>query len=284
MIEDTSNPLLDFIAKITELDPSEIKGKDLAAASPLLLPCLITGALSMKGTLDEDKTEDLKYLVFGLWGVFMRSHGGDKASKNQLNVLRKFIFPKTYEVPISVIEALAKKYESGHITRGLELRKLMHKLSEIVIPSRHDSNNPFEGPIQLLPASEVKDQELYKIVQECWHRKTTLQSLAIHIYLREKQNQGKAESKIDERTLKRDLHKLRQWEEADEFHISQKEKLFAAGGGDWRVLVPIYKYSETTVPVKFIDETSSQDSAQKTSRKRKRHRKGESTKRPTKKG
>src|SRR6185369_13737353 len=52
---------------------------------------------------------------------------------------------------------------------------------------------------------------LFINAQKQWKRNSTLQSLAIRIYLSELAN-AKPDTRVDERTLKRDLLALRRWE------------------------------------------------------------------------
>jgi hypothetical protein len=123
----------------------------------------------------------------------------------------------------------------------------MHRLSELVTPTELDTDNVITSPVRLLPQADSK-HALYPLVKKYLKRGTTLQILAIRIYL-EWTNESDDEAAIDERTLKRDLQRLREWEEKDVKHMQRKEELAAAGNEvSWKAQIPVRKYSESWVP------------------------------------
>jgi hypothetical protein len=206
-----------------------------------------TGEFRLGDFLFSAERSELRELLSGLIGLLIRRHFGDVVALQQLNIIRSFMFPKQYEVPEHVIEKQSKMYRSGHLTRAWELRKLMYEISDLVAPTKTDTENILKSPVQLLPQADSK-HSLYPLVKKHLKRGTTLQMLAIRIYLEliiEREDIGA----IDERTLKRDLQRLREWEESDDEHMKWKEELAAAGTEvSWKAYIPVRKYSESWIP------------------------------------
>jgi hypothetical protein len=216
--------------------------------APGILESIKAGEFDLITELTKVEREELKELISGIIGLIVRRHCGDEIAYQQLNIIYKFLFPKKYEVSNTTIEQLSKKYQSGHLTRGWALRELMYRLSDLVVPTVLDSENVLKSPVQLLPQADI-EHPLYPLVKRFLEKRgTTLQMLAIRIYM-EMSNQTEDGGTIDERTLKRDLQRLRQWEESDPEHMRRKKELTAAGTKvSWKALIPVRKYSESWIP------------------------------------
>jgi hypothetical protein len=245
---DSDRDFSEVAAKLLEDDDS---GEQRFWESPGVLESIRKGELPQIEILTEDERSEMDELISGVIGLLVQRHFGDKRAVQQLSIIHKLIFPKKYDVSRTVIERLSKKYESGHLTRGWELRRLMYRLSDLVAPIRPDTENVMTSPIRLLPQADPKHPLYESVVEQLKvaKRSTTLQMLAIRIYL--KRVEGTQEvSRIDERTLKRDLQKLREWEESDVEHVRLKEEITAACAGvPWMARIPLRKYSESWIPI-----------------------------------
>lgn len=214
---------------------------------PDILEEIRTGELRLGDILSAAERREMRGLLSGIIGLLVRSHFGDEGARLQLNILHTFTFPRQYEVPEQVIQNLGKKYRSGHLTRAWALRRLMYKLSDLVIPSRPDGKDPLTSPVKLSPQADPK-HPLYEHVVKNLTRGTTLQMLAIRVYLATMTGGG--ETGVDERSLKRDLQRLRRWEESDPGHMRMKERFASAeAGASWKSQIPVHKYSESWVPL-----------------------------------
>jgi hypothetical protein len=248
MAEDETTPqeIVEMLAMSTGLDPEGVTLRQLLYESPILPAAHIAGALRLKGTLTEDDGEELLQLVGAVIGMFDRLKKGDELARHQLNLITKIAFPKTFGMPLSAIESLARKYRSGHVKRGFDVRKLMYKLSDIVVPVHSTSKDALDGAILIATTPEAQQHSLYSDALKNWRRGTTLQMLAIRIYL-EKLGGKDEGTVVDERTLKRDLKKLREWEKSDPQHMLHMERAASAIGGNWKTRFPLYRHPETMV-------------------------------------
>jgi len=137
---------------------------------------------------------------------------GSLEAENKLIAVNKILRPQQYNLPQSAIENIVSRYNgSPQLARACTLRHLMSLLTKVVRPA--DSEKPFNtrSPILLLEASKDEWPGLFIKAQKQWKRNSTLQSLAIRIYLSELVS-AKPDTRVDERTLKRDLLALRRWE------------------------------------------------------------------------
>lgn len=217
--------------------------------APDILEEIRTRELPLAYFLSPIERREVREMISGLIGLFVRQHVGDLGAHQQLNIIKSFMFPKRYEVPDQVIDKLSKMYRSAHLERAWELRRLMYEISELVVPVRANSENIFKIPVKLKPEANP-NHPLYELVSsrlKNLKRHTTMQMLAIHIYLHIAHKTGK--TGIDERSLKRDMQKLRRWEEADKEHLRVKAQLATNNSGmSWKAEIPIRKYSESWVP------------------------------------
>src|SRR5260221_14073895 len=97
----------------------------------------------------------------------------------------------------------------------------MSCLSYFVEPLQKDC--PFSPDQPILVRTDVEESDLVKAVRDRWKPNTTLQSLAIRTYLEHLQREGitDGDETITERTLKRDLARVREWEQ----RANEDEKL-----------------------------------------------------------
>jgi hypothetical protein len=213
-------------------------------SSPGLLTCILAGAYQLGGDLSQEETKELEILLAGLLRILLRAHRGEEDARNQLLVVKKLLFPSKYQVPVQVIEGLAKKYNtSGPLARGWELRQLMSQLSPLVIPAKPDTNEVLKGRIIISETLEAKKSSLYQEASRSWRRNMTLQGLTIRIYLNRMASKG--DQSCDERSLKRDLQKVREWESSDQSHLAAKAILTMSGQIPASLLLSNQKLSES---------------------------------------
>jgi hypothetical protein len=97
----------------------------------------------------------------------------------------------------------------------------MGELSWVVEPAREEAASVLDGPIRLADHIHAQGSTLFdpiskkyisasKVAAKHWSRGITLKTLAIRVYLDELQRQGF--EGIDERSLKRDLKEVEDWE------------------------------------------------------------------------
>ncbi len=217
--------------------------------APDLLEEIREGSLLLGQILGPAEVEECRALLSGLIGLFVLRHYGGERPGWQLNVVHKFIFPQKFEVPWTVVESLAKKYESGHLHRGWELRRLMYELADLVVPARPDLGDVTASAVSVLPDADPSHR-LYSRVRQFCKRRTTLKSLAVSVYLELIQGENRGENKegeINEHSLRRDLRRLKAWEDADPVHTRLKNE-YAAAGHHWKARIPVRLYSESFRP------------------------------------
>lgn len=177
--------------------------------------------------------------------LFLRSHEGKELARDQIEILHRFIFPKKYKVHENRVKELAGMYRNTSLARGWALRKLMRELAEIFVPARANAKNILDGAVCVSTEPRAKEHFLYQEAIGHWTRAATLQLLAIRIYLDRAQVAASAEGKestLDERMLKRDLMKVRNWEKGDPEHKIIKMVLKA-------------KDPQCTLPIEFLIPT-----------------------------
>jgi hypothetical protein len=137
---------------------------------------------------------------------------GDEIAQKQLQAIEKLIAPGKYELPLSKIQELIDRYEtSPQLARAWELRKIMVALTEIVEPLKPEHPH---GAIKMRNTPDAKFVGLADAARPFVKTNTTLQSLAIHIYLKHLQEEGitDEDAGITEASLKRDLRMANDWE------------------------------------------------------------------------
>lgn len=231
---------------------------------PDILEEIRTGEFHLGDILSTPERREMRMLISGLIGLLIRRHVGDELAHLQLNILHTFTFPKQYDVSDGVIRSLGKKYRSSSLERGWALRRLMYSLSELVIPVKSNARDILDGPITLSPHAN-KQHSLYEQVMAHLVPRTTLQMLAIRIYGTTLSNASESGGSGDyERSLKRDLQRLRKWEKdkGDQSHEWMKNQLGATGTGmSWKARIPVRKYSESWVPIPPEDSEVNREGA-----------------------
>jgi hypothetical protein len=146
------------------------------------------------------------------------SAGNDQATV-WLKAIEKVIHPGKFELPRTKIDELASRYETNpQLARGWELTGLMSHLSYLVEPEHKDRCSPRDRMVMRKTPTLPGDEKLIKAIAEhtrkYWKPRSTLQSLAIRMYMDYLEREGisDAQATISERSLKRDLQAVRDWE------------------------------------------------------------------------
>lgn len=240
----------DFDASLSKLANNlpEGSGEYEFWKGPDLLEEIREGRLQLGQILGPREIEEFRSLLTGLIGLFIQRHVGDERPGCQLNVVHKLIFPQKFEVPWTFIESLSRRYESGHLLRGWALRRLMYELADLVELSQPELEDVTASVVSVSPRAD-SGHRLFPLVRRYCKPKTTLQSLAVRVYL-ELIQEGNAEGVIDERSLRRDLTRLKAWEDRDPVHTRlKKEYAAAATGHHWKARIPVRLYSESFRPL-----------------------------------
>lgn len=185
-----------------------------------LAEIMIAGVLAREGVIKEDTFRTFREIVERLMPIAIQADKGEERAINRLKVIHKFAYPDEYEVPTAVISELADKYHtSPHLARAWAIRKLMIDLSFVVKPMRRDKN-PLQSAVRLREGKKEPIlegyRELYQRAAKHIKRNTTLQSLAMSIYLEDLEAEGIS---LETRQLKLDLQKLRQWEKTNKLPL-----------------------------------------------------------------
>jgi len=158
---------------------------------------------------------DIHRLVDGLADLLVFAAYGDKEALVQLKAIDKLIRPAVYEIPISKIREIVERYDTRPpLARGWELRRLMYFLSSVVEPLKHGHEFAPNHPVVMREDRPAVFVGLADLARKYIRRNSTLQSLAIQIYLKQLQDEGVtgADQAITERSLKRDLAEVEKWE------------------------------------------------------------------------
>lgn len=186
---------------------------ELAQRAPCLVEMFQLGALIDNEIIGRKAGIKLREIIWKLVRIARNAETGDERATNQLSAIHKLAHPDNYELPATVIKNLADSYHtSPHLARAWAIRFIMVNLSYIVAATRSDVSL-LTSPIRL--ATENADlfatweSDLYEKASKHIKRNSTLQSLAIDIYIEELAEEGIT---IGPRELKRDLQKLKEWE------------------------------------------------------------------------
>jgi hypothetical protein len=74
-------------------------GNRLIWKAPDLLDEIKDGRLQLGQLLGKYAIEEFRAILTGLIGLFIRRQFGEKHPEQQLNLVNKFVFPQTFEVP-----------------------------------------------------------------------------------------------------------------------------------------------------------------------------------------
>lgn len=151
-------------------------------------------------------------IVSGMVDAITLASAGSNEAEHKLIAIRKILWPQQYNLPKSAIKKMVDRYHgSPQLARACTLRHLMSLLSRVVSPAHPEKPFNTRSAVLLLETSKAEWPLLFIKAQQQWKRNSTLQSLAIRIYLSERVD-AEPETRVDERTLKRDLLVLRLWE------------------------------------------------------------------------
>jgi hypothetical protein len=183
--------------------------------------------LIMLEAMIRDRGEPSEYdgiageIVRGLLNIILRAlYNVDNEAAVQLRAIEKLVAPGKYEIPQSAIRDIALRYEtSPPLARGWELRQLMSYLAGIVEPAKAGKSLTMHEPIKVMQNVPKYSAGLQELANKHWKRNSTLQSLAIRIYLEGLRDAGITNDTqtISEETLKRDLKLVREWEETHSY-------------------------------------------------------------------
>ncbi len=156
-----------------------------------------------------------------LFAIMAAASTGNEQATLWLKAIEKILHPQKFELPRTKIDEIATRYETNpQLARGWEVTALMSHLSHVVEPRDKDRSSPSDPVVirakSTLEGSEEIIKEIVKITRSYWKRNSTLQSLAIRMYLDYLHREGITDDQatISERTLKRDLQAVRDWEES----------------------------------------------------------------------
>jgi hypothetical protein len=232
----------------TEADPLY-----LFQQAPALPSMFMIAALVKKGELTEFEAGQMGTFADGIVSILIRAHDGDERAQNQLKAIHKLIYPDTYEVPATVIAELVDHYHTRpSLARGWRLRNLMGELSWVVSPARKNAKSNLDGPIAPTTNKNRNSHTMFdpiskkrisaaKVADRHWKRGVTLKTLAIRVYLEELHKQGF--EALDERSLKRDLKAVEEW-----------EKTLPKERREWGVLVVTPRKPNVHLPVRDFSE------------------------------
>jgi hypothetical protein len=220
-----------YIRSDGTFDPQELL--EQLSDAPGSFDLLIIDHLIDKGELDPKYHEIAEEIVYVLVHLIADAGSGDEDASDQLKAIEKLTRPEKYELPRSKIKELVEKYHTRpQLARGWELRRLMSGLSFAVEPVRTDKPVSIDSQVRLLKKPKPDDRYWWERARKHWKPRSTLQSLAIRIYLARLEDEGitdASDASITERTLKRDLAEVRMWEQTT--HPTERSKRGESWGG-----------------------------------------------------
>jgi len=159
--------------------------------------------------------EQAREIVRRLCSIIMFAANGDEESQVLLSAIEKIVQPRIYGIPQNKITELTRYETSPPLARAWELRRIMSHLAGVVEPRNSGRSFRESHPVRMREGPvRGFTQEFWDLAHKYWHPNSTLQSLAISIYLEhlEKQEVISERAAITVRTLKRDLELAREWE------------------------------------------------------------------------
>lgn len=183
---------------------------ELAQNAPNLARTFQIGALTRHGFISAEAADAIRDIIRALLGIAFRANKGDEKALDQLAVLHKVAHPFSYDLPRTVIKSLANSYHtSPHLARAWDIRALMLELSYEVEPTSFD-RSVADGPIRATTRDlHTVNRNLLKEAEPHIRKGTTLQSLAIEIYMQRLASEG---INVELRQIRADLRKLKEWE------------------------------------------------------------------------
>lgn len=144
-----------------------------------------------------------------LFPTMVKAVKQDRQARDKMKAIERIIKNDLFELRNHDIKDLAEKSYNESRARAWDIRRMMGFISYVVTPKEVGVKSILSGKVKLLDREYVKAGHLWGIqAQEIWNPKATLQSLAVQIYLRELEKQGKS---IDSDSLKRDMREARTW-------------------------------------------------------------------------
>jgi hypothetical protein len=183
----------------------------LANSALCMIEVCQLGALARKGIIGKETRETVTQIIHQLVRIALAAEKGDTESSDQLKALHKISYNRNYELPATVIKNLVDSYHiSPHLARAWDIRDLMLDLSYVVEQTRADKSI-LECSVKLSTRDNARrfNEALYDRAAKHIKRNSTLQSLAIEIFIEDMEAEGIS---LDPRGLKRDLQKLKEWE------------------------------------------------------------------------
>jgi hypothetical protein len=180
---------------------------------------LIISRWAELGKIKEQDAALFGELVKRLFSIVLRAaYAEDTLAPIQLQAIEKLTRPEKYGLTLTDIEQLAATDKARPaIARAMELRGIMSQLAWVVTPTKGGKYEPNQ-PIKLKsgePPNHLK--EAHELAEKYWRRGTTLQALAIRVYLAQLQAEGvldEGDKGISEGSLKDDLAEAKRWEAA----------------------------------------------------------------------
>jgi hypothetical protein len=186
----------------------------LVRNTPGALDVLVVRGLINGGTIHDRILQEV--LVSLSWLLMRALYSLDSTVDEQLIAAAKVLYPEKYDLPASKIRELVEHYEtSPPLARGWELRRLMSSIADIVEPARTGKSLSLEQPVNLISSPNPEQRSRWEWAKKHWKRGSTLQSLAIRMYLDHLDEIGVTGvgAAITSASLKRDLAEVRRWEE-----------------------------------------------------------------------
>ncbi len=215
---------------------------EMAQHAPGLTEMFQLEALSRKGIIKKKTREKVSQIIHQLVRIAYRADEGDERFLDQLKAIHKLSYPQNYDLPATVIKNLVDSYHtSPHLARAWSVRDLMLELSYVVEPVRGDIS-VLESKVKLTTTDmHLLNPEIYGKAERHIKKGSTLQSLAMSIYLDDLSKEG---INLNLRQLKLDLQKLREWEVANHFDASDGTALWNGSLGQYPEAripgIPIY--------------------------------------------
>lgn len=183
--------------------------------SPGAFDLILLNAVVERGSIEEEYHYIVSEIVGRLTTLVLFAGFGDERAATQIKAIQKLVRPEKYEMPPNKIRDIVERYEtSPPLARGWELLRIMSGLSNVVEPLHKDKPYSQNQPIKLRETPRAVFVDLWNVARKHWKPNTTLQSLAIRIYLESLQEKGITDEgeAITDRSLKRDLARVRAWE------------------------------------------------------------------------
>ena len=163
-----------------------------------------------KENLDDEQRVFLSQLLVDLIVIAEQAFAGDAFANKQLEAVSKLVRSAEYRTLPKLIDKIVTtqyKLPASH-ERARNIIDLMIDLWIVVEPVRYSGEERYNVAVRPV-LKRACDTDLYALATKYCRKGTTLQSLAIKVYLEQLRDEG--HEGVDERALKRDLQKYREW-------------------------------------------------------------------------